>query len=368
MKKLLFALTCLAMLVSVPACKPKNEPQNPNDNWDNPYANVDDSLLTSWEKCRKHVRPGIYQGLTDEELNTGTNMGYDKVILAVCEDGSAFYCKLSEGSVIAPITCYDGNLTFTKVTGSEPTTGNYQYDKDITVCSREALTIGTHKTYDIATQLELWASTYFGFDKYFYQGTMIEKYFRRIDDAPNFNATYEKVFKRAIKKGGYVPFNDLFTASHTIYGDGWHNELYPESMNTQRWVVPYDGNDRIERFAVYRQRNWGYDSRWYMFYSPCNWELVTWVECDVACDSEEALRWKAKITAMTDRYNEVSSSKTAETEYVIGYGFDTNDEDVDLDGYKGYIRPTYEMQWMKNVNTWIYGMSIKFGVAWTTYV
>ena len=71
---------------------------------------------------------------------------------------------------------------------------------------------------------------------------------------------------------------------------------------------------------------------------------------------------------MTDRYNEVSSSKTAETEYVIGYGFDTNDEDTDLDGYKGYIRPTYEMLWRKNVNSWIYGMSIKFGVAWTTFV
>lgn len=368
MKKLSYSLFALCMsAVMFVACDPNNpsNPGNPTEQWDP----AEDAGLSQWEICIKHIKPGIYQGLTDKELNAGMNMGYDKTILAICEDGSAFYVDLDKGGVIAPITCYDGDLTFTNVSASEPKIGQYEYDKDIIVCSREKLTTLNNIRMDIGTQLNEFAIL-FGFDTYFYKGTMIGKYFRKIDDAKDFKSTYEKVFKLAIKKGDYVPYEDLFTANHTIYGDGWHNELYPSDMNTQRWVVPYDGDGKIERFNVHRQRNWGYsDGRWHMFYGPCSYELVESVECDVACERDEALRWHNKITDMKDRYTYTLSSKTGISEYFVGYGYFTNDEGCDTEGWKGYVTPYYEMEWMPKVgSSVIYPMNIKFGVEWVTYV
>ena len=367
MKKIYYLLLALFASFAFVACN-QNHPSNPG-NPTEPWDPAEDEGLSQWESCLKHIKPGIYQGMTDEELGAGMNMGYDKNILAICEDGSAFYMDIKEGSVIAPFTCYDGKLTFTQVSASEPKKEVFNYDKRIKTYSKEPLNTLNNKLMDIETQLTQFAAL-FGFEKYFYKGTMIGKYYKKIDDAKDFKSTYEKIFQLAMKKGEYVEYNDLFTAEHVIYGDGWHNELYPSAMNSQRWVVPYDGTAKIERFAVYRQRDWGYNGKWYLFYGPCDYELVTWVECDVDCDKAEAIRWKNKITDMHDRYNYTVPGETVETDYVVGYGYDSNDDGLNLgeQGYKGYIRPTYDMEWIVPLSNNPYPMTIKFGVAWTTYV
>ena len=313
----------------------------------------------------KHIKPGIYRGMTDEELNTGTNMGFDDVLLAVCEDGSSFYIQhISSGTVIPTIVAFDGKLTFYEFDAGRAKEG-YEYNKKITQYSKDKLTTLTNIYMDIETQLKFWAQN-FGFDDYFYKGTMIDKYFRRIDDAKNFNSTFETMFNLTKHEGEFVAADNFFVYEHTIYGDGWHNELYPSSMNDARWVVPYNGNGKIERFSVYRQRNWGYDSRWYMFYSPCNWELVFKVSCDVACDKDAALSEQALISNMSDRYNYVYSNVVSD--YIVSFEAWSNDEGMDMDGYRGYIYPSYKVYWPAPVGTVIYPMVIDFEVCWMTYV
>ena len=386
MKKFLFALMCLAALTIVPACDPNppivdpENPENPEkpdkpDNPDNPNNPDDDKDLTPWQKCLKHVKPGIYKGVSDEEAGLGMNMGYDQNILAITEDGYSFVVDLDGGSVVAPFTIYDGDLTFIKVTASEPKTGVYEHDKEITTYAKEQLQSLSFKMCDIEKQVQFWAIE-FGFSNY-QTGTMIDNYFRKIDDAPDFQTTYQKIFNLAKKKGEYVAYDDLFTTVHTVYGDGWHNEFYPDDMNSKRWVVPYDGDGTIERFAVYRQRGWSEVGNRYVFYAPCNWENVTYVECDVICEEADAISWFDKITAMTDRYNAVDQNSTGiiyqfndpSKVSSVGYHYYSNDEDNSVpDGYKGYVHPEYNMQWMAPYGTFITPMSIKFGVSYVTYV
>ena len=379
MKKVYLALMCLAVVAMFTACNEKktndpedqttqNDPSNPSDPSNPGGGGNDDPNMTNWEKCIKNVKPGIYQGKTDEELGL-SNMGYDKVILAVCEDGSAFYVQNAtsgEGvAAIAPFTVYDGKLTFYNVK-AEKESGEYHYDRQIITCSKDPLTTLGNVTYDIKQQLKLFA-TKFGFDDYIYKGTMIEKYFRRIDDAKDMTTTFQKVFNLVKHDGDFVALNNFFTYDHTIYGDGWHNELYPSSsMNAARWVVPYEGNGTIERFTVRRQRNWGYDAKWYLFYGPCNYELVTYVECDVACDKDAAVAEYNLIKGMNDRYTDVIND--AVNDYFVWFEADSDDDDLDLSGYSGYIRPTYKVQRNAPVGSVNYPMTIIFGVAWITFV
>ena len=361
-RSLISALLCMVFALSFVACNP-NTPVNPY----NPQDHPEDSLLTNWEKCMKYVKPGIYQGLSDEELKTGTNMGFDDVLLAVCEDGSSFYIKhISGGTVIPTIVAFDGDLTFYEFDAKRGNEG-YEYNKKITKYSKEKLTTYTNLYMDINTQLRFWAQN-FGFDGLFYNGTMIDKYFRRIDDAKNFNSTFEKMFNYTKHEGSFVPADDFFVYEHTIYGDGWHNELYPASMNDAHWVVPYTGNGTVERFSVYRQRNWAYDSRWYLFYGPCDYELVFKVSCDVACDREAAIAEYDLIKGMTDRYNYISPYNDVISDYVVSFEAWSNDEGMNMEGYKGYINPYYKMLWQTPISTIVYPLTIDFEVTWTTYV
>ena len=374
MQKLLFTLTCIAGAFLLAACNPNkpNNPDNPNVPY-NPEDHPEDASLSNWEKCLKYIQPGIYQGLTDEELQTGgMNMGYNNVILAICEDGTSFYVSnITNGTVIAPFTAFDGKLTFYNYGATKNDKGEFLYNKEIKTYSVDKLTSIGNATRDINSQLKLWAVN-FGFDDYFYKGTMIQKYFRRIGEAKDFNSTYEKIFNLAKHQGAFTAEQDYFVTSHTIYGAGWHNELYPSDLNAKNWVIPYDGEGKIERFAVYRQRNWAYDDRWYLFYGPCNYGLVTWVECDVICDSDEAIRWYNKV-ATEAKYNRTNPNKTGiypsyndpEVISTVGYGYYSTGDDLDLSGYEGYICPTYEMIWLGGYNNF---MTMKFGVEWVTYV
>lgn len=49
-------------------------------------------------------------------------------------------------------------------------------------------------------------------------------------------------------------------------------------------------------------------------------------------------------------------------------GCNPDDEGCDTEGWKGYVTPYYEMEWMPKLGTVIYPMNIKFGVEWVTYV
>ncbi|MBR1809493.1 MAG: hypothetical protein IJ776_08935 [Paludibacteraceae bacterium] len=422
MRKLSIALLCISMLAFVPACNPVepeqqgteqgengngnsngNENGNGNQNNQGNEGNTnEDEGLTNWQKCLKHVAPGIYQGLPDQ-IYFGMEMDYQNEILAICADGSAFVIEdLTEGDVIAPITAYDGNLTFHEITAQNDSKRGLIYDDVVTVYSKDKLVSFGNTAGWIDAQLTLFAG-FFGFDDYFYQGKMIETYFKKIDEATDFNSTYEKIFNLAKKQGSFVALNDLFHPTYTIYNDGWHSELYPEDMNTKRWVVPYDGTGKIERFCVKCQRGWEGGGKRFIFYGPCNWENVTYVECDVVCEYDQAKYWFDKITAMTDRYNKVYEPKTlcvdgeydllGDGSYMVnittaGYQYysepESDDEGhhygYDADGVRrrftddeedfgsGYVHPEYKMQWTKPSYDLITPMSIEFSVNYVTWV
>lgn len=416
----LTALLCLAMLALAPACNtnppeqgtepgentetPGNNNGNNGNNNENPNSNTDDSKLTNWQKCLKHVAPGIYQGLPDQ-IFFGMEMDYEKQILAVCADGSAFYIKdITDGDVIAPFTAFDGNLTFHDISAKNDSKLGLIYDDNVTVFSKEKLeSLNNAAASWIDVQLTVFAG-YFGFDDYFYKGTMIENYFKKIDEAPDFNTTYEKIFNLAKKQGGFVAMNDLFHPVYTIYNDGWHSELYPEDMNTKRWVVPYDGTGKIERFCVKRQRGWEGGGKRFIFYGPCDWGNVTYVECDVVCEYAGAKYWFDKITAMNDRYNKVYEPNTlcvdgdydlfGDGSYVVKmttagyqyysepesddnghhYGYDAEGvrrqftDDNEGFGTGGYVHPEYKMNWLKPAAGYITPMTIVFSVNYVTWV
>ena len=421
MKRISIALLCISMLAFVPACTPfedtpdtpeeqnsngnGNGNENGNGNGNGNQTNTDDDKdLTNWQKVLKHVEPGIYQGLPDQ-IYFGMEMNYEKEILAVCADGSAFYIgDLTKGDVIAPFTAYDGNLTFHEISAKNDSKRGLIYDDIVTVYSKEQLESFNNAVASyIENQLKVFAG-YFGFDDYFYKGTMIDTYFKKIDEATDFNSTYEKIFNLAKKQGNFVPINDLFHPIYTIYNDGWHSELYPEDMNTKRWVVPYDGTGKIERFCVKRQRGWEGGGKRFIFYGPCNWENVTYVECDVVCEFAGAKYWFDKITAMSDRYNRVYEPKTlcvdgeydllGDGSYMIqlttagyqyysepesddkgnNYGYDANgvrrpftDEENGF-GTGGYVHPEYKMDWTKQAYDLITPMTIVFSVDYVTWV
>lgn len=416
----LTALLCLAMLALAPACNtnppeqgtepgentetPGNNNGNNGNNNENPYSNTDDSELTNWQKCLKHVAPGIYQGLPDQ-IYFGMEMDYEKQILAVCADGSAFVIDdITDGDVIAPFTAFDGNLTFHEISAKNDSKLGLIYDDKVTVYSKEKLeSFGNAAASWIDAQLKIFAG-FFGFDDYLYKGTLIEKYFKKIDEAPDFNTTYEKIFNLAKKQGGFVAMNDLFHPVYTIYNDGWHSELYPEDMNTKRWVVPYDGTGKIERFCVKRQRGWEGGGKRFIFYGPCDWGNVTYVECDVVCEYAGAKYWFDKITAMNDRYNKVYEPNTlcvdgdydllGDGSYVVkmttaGYQYYSEPESddnghhygYDADGVRrqftddnegfgtgGYVHPEYKMSWLKPTASYITPMTIVFSVNYVTWV
>ena len=368
MKKILTALMCIAVGLFWTACDPNN-PGNPG-NPTNPIDPSEDAGLDQWQRVLKHIKPGIYRGLSDEELNAGMSMGYDKCVLAVCGDGTGFYIKdIETSNPIPEIIAYDNDLTFYTISSSEPQIGVYNYDKKITVYSREQLEGLSTSMCDIAKQRQFYAIN-FGFSEY-QTGTMIGNCFRKIDDAPDFKTAYEKIFNYVMTKGEYVPFENLFIYEHTIFGNGWHSELYPSDMDAKSWVIPYRGKGKIERFSVYRQRNWTYDPKWYMFYGPCNYELVTYVECDLICEEADAIEWFNKVTAEA-KYNYVYENQTGivkswnnEDEVVsVGYNYSCTDEGMDLEGYNGYVHPFYEMLW----EAYFKQMTIKFGVGWVTFV
>ncbi len=414
--KLLLTLMCLAMLALVPACTPNppeegtntgNNTETPGENNQDNQGNQnntddDDKDLSNWQKVLKHVEPGIYQGLPDQ-IYFGMKMDYENEILAVCADGSAFVIEdLTEGDVIAPITAFDGNLTFHQITAEDDKKLGLLYNDVVNVYSKDQLESFGNTAGWVDAQLKLFAG-FFGFDDYFYKGTMIEKYFKKIDEATDFNSTYEKIFNLARKQGGFVAIDDLFHPVYTIYNDGWHSELYPEDMNTKRWVVPYDGTGKIERFCVKRQRGWEGGGKRFIFYGPCNWENVTYVECDVVCEYAGAKYWFDKITAMSDRYNKVYEPNTlcvdgeydllGDGSYMVNittagyqyysepesdgnghrYGYDANGARVQFtsdeeDFGSGYVYPEYKMDWTKSAATFITPMKIVFGVNYVTWV
>ena len=296
----------------------------------------------------------------------------------------------------------DGNLTFHEITAKNDSKLGLLYDDVVNVYSKDQLESFGNTAGWVDAQLKLFAG-FFGFDDYFYKGTMIEKYFKKIDEATDFNSTYEKIFNLARKQGGFVAIDDLFHPVYTIYNDGWHSELYPEDMNTKRWVVPYDGTGKIERFCVKRQRGWEGGGKRFIFYGPCNWENVTYVECDVVCEYAGAKYWFDKITAMSDRYNKVYEPNTlcvdgeydllGDGSYMVNittagyqyysepesdgnghrYGYDANGARVQFtsdeeDFGSGYVYPEYKMDWTKSAATFITPMKIVFGVNYVTWV
>ena len=413
MKKIFLALMSTALLVFVPACKEPavvpddpqeqtdtEDPSNPSDPSD-PQNSDEDKNLSKWEKVLKYVEPGVYQGKVVDLGELWGTVDRTNEILVLTAKGEAIIIRDKNQSGPFPaIQTYDGKLTVEDLTsgfdGGEP-----RYNRKIAVHSKEQL----KSAANMYAHIGYWQNTIFAtafFDGVFVDETKFLTFYEKKYDAPDFNTAYQNVFKII----GTSPIKpaDMFLVEHTIYDDGWHNDMYPADMNDKRWVVPYDGKGTIERITVYRQRGWSDYGHHFVFYGPCAWDNIFKVECDVVdCDWDGAKQWYDRITAMTDRYNKVNTNytscvngdvdlygdgskivnmQTAQYDYYsepradedghhygndasgVEHQFTEKQEDF---GIGGWVTPHYQMIWTPNYG-FVTPMVVTFNIDYTTWI
>lgn len=296
----------------------------------------------SWEK----VKPGIY---------VGNEKGYnDGDLIAKGTDGSILSAKVGDE--------YDVPYKF-KGYDADHTTYEFSYGeskgKKYLTCVINVLSDNqsSHPFY-ITTNVKAYKSIIAS------EGVSLmttPKKYSKVASGGDILQNYKTICQKYQKLPYQAP-KDQLIIDHTEYDVKWINSLYPSDMNSRGWVVPYSG--KCESFTVNRQYGWESVGNRKILWGGCKWENVTWVIATVTdVDYAKALEYVNKVKA-TGKYDDVYEDM-ADGSGIVSFKATSKDPEANKEGYDGYIHPTYEITYTSALyNT----MTIKFGVAYVTYV
>ena len=310
--------------------------------------NLDYDMDNPWDSWTK-VKTGVY---------LGTEEGWNKdEVIAKGTDGSIIVCKVDgSGDLPREFSGFDGKKTVYSF-GQSQYKGTKIFTHTTSIVAETQSTAMDAFTANVAATKKLWGAKGVGL-------ITTPKKYKKIANGSDFWGNYKAICDK-YQAGGYVAPENQLTTEYTEFDTKWFTDKYPKDMDAKGWVVPYTGKGKIEWMTVFRQQGWDDHGNRKVLYGGCQFELVTYVKAEITgITYDEAAEYLNKVKS-SGKYNVQDKDNFADGSTSFAFKAWSNDEAENLEGFKGYIYPSYDIKFTSLLTP---TLTIEFAVCYITFV